>query len=275
VVARVDGEEITAEEVGLVARAERIADARAALERTIALRLAAREAERRGLADDPLVQDTMRRAEIQALLASMVEREVREDNLPPAELEAGMRTHGFELSHGELWRTAHVLLQVPPSATPEARAQARARMEEFQRRAAALPPPRGAETFEALARAQLPAAETRVERLPPIDRTGRHARGELVPAFAQAATALERPGDVSPVVETPYGFHVILLLERLPAQHRPEEEVRATIRSELLWRLRHRALERYLASLHERYRTQVRDEALRAVERIRIAGEAP
>ena len=40
---------------------------------------------------------------------------------------------------------------------------------------------------------------------------------QIADSFAEAANALARAGDQSPVVRTPFGFHVILLIERLPA----------------------------------------------------------
>jgi peptidyl-prolyl cis-trans isomerase C len=188
-------------------------------------------------------------------------------------MEAGMEIRGFELSHGELWRTDHALVEVRAEAPPEARARARALAEELHRRALALPLPRTREAFEQLARSVLADATHRVERLPPIDRSGRYLRGRLLESFARGATQLAQPGDVSSVVETSYGYHVILLIERLPAQERPMEQVRAQVQGELLGRLRHQALERLLEALRIRHRTQVRDEALRAVEQVTFGGE--
>jgi peptidyl-prolyl cis-trans isomerase SurA len=39
-------------------------------------------------------------------------------------------------------------------------------------------------------------------------------RGDLDPAFEAAAYALKKPGDISPVIESRFGFHIIQLIER-------------------------------------------------------------
>jgi peptidyl-prolyl cis-trans isomerase SurA len=43
---------------------------------------------------------------------------------------------------------------------------------------------------------------------------GFFSRGQMLEEFETAAFALEKPGDISPVIETKYGFHIIQLIER-------------------------------------------------------------
>jgi peptidyl-prolyl cis-trans isomerase C len=52
------------------------------------------------------------------------------------------------------------------------------------------------------------------------------ARGQTPPPFEQAAFALKKPNDISPVVESPFGYHIIQLLERQPAAEIPYEQVK-------------------------------------------------
>ena len=58
-------------------------------------------------------------------------------------------------------------------------------------------------------------------------------RGTTVPTFEEAAFALTKPGEISPVVKTPFGWHVIKLVERKPAERKPFEQVRGRLIEDL------------------------------------------
>jgi hypothetical protein len=70
------------------------------------------------------------------------------------------------------------------------------------------------------------------------------ARADLPPAFADAIFSL-KPGQVSRVMPADYGFHLFQVVERLPAEVAPLEEVKDGIRD----RLRQERADRRLASL--------------------------
>ena len=63
--------------------------------------------------------------------------------------------------------------------------------------------------------------------------------GRVVPSFSEAAFSLEHPGDISEPVLTPYGWHIIKLLQKFPVKPYPEikdeltEKVKRDSRSEL------------------------------------------
>ncbi len=61
---------------------------------------------------------------------------------------------------------------------------------------------------------------------------GLFPRGKMVPQFDEAAFALAKPGDVSQVVETRFGYHVIQLVEKRPAGLQSFDEVKAQLMEE-------------------------------------------
>ncbi|MGH9313485.1 MAG: peptidyl-prolyl cis-trans isomerase [Vicinamibacterales bacterium] len=63
---------------------------------------------------------------------------------------------------------------------------------------------------------------------------GFFGKGSMVPEFEQAAFALE-PGQVSDIVKTGYGFHVIKLMEKKAASTRTIDEVRTQIEDQIKW----------------------------------------
>lgn len=114
-------------------------------------------------------------------------------------------------------RARHILLQVAPDATPAQRNQVLAQANELRARAAA------GENFAELAKeySQDPGSAENGGDL------GFFGRGQMVAPFEAAAFALE-VGEVSDVVETPFGFHIIKLEERKLA---PFAEIRDQFRA--------------------------------------------
>jgi peptidyl-prolyl cis-trans isomerase C len=143
---------------------------------------------------------------------------------PPsdAEVETQTRERWLELDRPESVRVTHAVVLTKSGADDAPAAALATKLEEAVR---------GAETSaEFLRRANaLPKAslELRAEPLPPVFPDGRmwdpapvppqRVSGTLDPEFTRAAHALRQPGEHSPLVKTPFGYHVIRLDERLPA----------------------------------------------------------
>jgi parvulin-like peptidyl-prolyl isomerase len=90
---------------------------------------------------------------------------------------------------------------------------------------------------------------------------GAFARGELPPSFEAEVFAL-KPGAISEVVSTDFGFHLFRVNKRTPETDLPLEDVRETIRVELLRKKSEEAMRRYLGELQERYPVMVHHEHL-------------
>ncbi|OQA84415.1 MAG: Peptidyl-prolyl cis-trans isomerase C [Lentisphaerae bacterium ADurb.Bin242] len=62
---------------------------------------------------------------------------------------------------------------------------------------------------------------------------GEFQRGQMVPEFEKAAFALAKPGDLSAVVKTQFGYHIIKLDSKTPASTVPLAQVKEDIRNTL------------------------------------------
>jgi parvulin-like peptidyl-prolyl isomerase len=82
------------------------------------------------------------------------------------------------------------------------------------------------------------------------------------PRMIEAAFRLLEPGDVSPVVETEKGFHVLVLTERRAMATRPLREVDAEVRRAVATEQRARRRDELAASVRARIKVQVFPEKL-------------
>jgi len=166
------------------------------LDYTLLARAAARDSTFRELDLEPLVRPRLDQQLVAALRDSVVE-------VDTTITDEELRTLWSEQAPGARVRARHILLAYPEEATRAQRDSVRALAEELGRRA------RAGESFAELARqhSQDPGSARQGGDL------GEFGRGEMVPAFEEAAFAME-PGQVSEPVESPFGLHVIKVEER-------------------------------------------------------------
>ena len=173
----------------------------------------ARRAEVDGLQNDPKVAAALRSARDRVLSDAMLERA---EGAPPdrASLERLARNQydadPKKFDAPEQIRVRHILISAKAC---EAEAKAREILARARQPGA---------DFAALAEASSddPGSASRGGDL------GFFSRGRMVAPFEAAAFALKQPGDLSEVVKTDFGYHVIRLEERKPAARKPFEEVR-------------------------------------------------
>ncbi|HZN93148.1 MAG TPA: SurA N-terminal domain-containing protein, partial [Myxococcales bacterium] len=128
-------------------------------------------------------------------------------------------------------RARHILVKVAKDAPREKKDQARARIDELKKQLD------GGKDFAELAKE---ASEDDGSK-PQGGDLGLQSRESWVPEFSAAAFAL-KPGEVSAPVESQFGFHLIKVEEKKPAESKPLESVAGEIARKLWTRDRARAL---------------------------------
>jgi peptidyl-prolyl cis-trans isomerase D len=144
-------------------------------------------------------------------------------NPPDTELRARYDATKENWKSGESARSVHILVKVAQTATPAEDAAAKAKAQGLLNQL------RGGADFATLAKKSSddPGSATRGGDL------GFLTREQLVPEFANAAFALPI-GQLSDLVKTSYGYHIIKVMEKRPAGYKPFEDVRDQIRSQIV-----------------------------------------
>lgn len=152
------------------------------------------------------VQKLREDARTDLLVNRFLEAEVNSKiSVKPSDVSTYYEKNPDRFQQPEAVRASHILVIVPPDANAATKASLKARAE------TALKAAKAGQDFAKLARQY--SQDSSAQRGGDL---GFVPRGQTVPAFENAAFALQ-PGQVSDLVETQFGFHVIKLAEKRPA----------------------------------------------------------
>lgn len=134
----------------------------------------------------------------------------------------------------------HILIKVDPQADQTARAEARKKLENVQQKLH-----KGGD-FAALAKefSQCPSGADG-------GNLGPFKRGEMVKPFEEAAFAL-KPGEVSDIVETKFGYHLIEVTDKQPETTIPFEDVKDRLKQYLKQEKIEKEVRLYVEKLKEK-----------------------
>jgi peptidyl-prolyl cis-trans isomerase C len=172
----------------------------------------AAEAEAAGLTNDPAIQGALRIARDRVLSDALFARMDAANKPSPATLEAiasaNYKANPKRFDLPDETSTSHILIK---KDTPDAKGKAVSILAEL----------RAGKDFTALAKehSQDPSATAG-------GALGFVPDGQLIPEYEVAAKKLQRVGELSGVVETQFGFHIIRLDGRRPAGIRSFEQVK-------------------------------------------------
>jgi peptidyl-prolyl cis-trans isomerase C len=151
-----------------------------------------------------------------------------------------------KFQQGARVRASHILIQVPEGADAAAKQQAKTKAE------AILKDLKAGKDFAAAAKenSQDPGSAPNGGDL------GFFEQGQMVPPFEQAAFAL-KAGQMSEVVETPFGYHIIKVAEKQEARVVPIEEAKPQIEQYLTEQNRHAETELFVNALKAKAKIDV------------------
>lgn len=171
---------------------------------------------------DPSVYRLPERRRISYLLLDT--EQIRDSlEIPEERLRVAYEERLDEFTVPEQIRVRHILFRVPPDANEE-------EVEQIRRRAlVVLEEARSGADFAELARRHSddPSASAGGD-------LGWFGRGRMTPEFEEAAFALDE-GEISDLVRSPFGFHIIRLEGHREGQVQPFEDVRGQLEQRLAW----------------------------------------
>ncbi|MBI3333720.1 MAG: peptidyl-prolyl cis-trans isomerase [Candidatus Omnitrophica bacterium] len=217
-------------------------DRRRLLDELITETLLIQEARRRGLEQDIEVRQLIKEARRQILVGRLLEvvRTQMPVEVSDQEIKQFYEQHHEELAEPESFRASHILLE-----TEEAAKKALERV-------------KGGEAFAKVAQ-ELSDDPSKAKG----GDIGFFTKEEIIPEFIAACERL-KPGEMSGVVKTPLGYHVILLTDHRDARKLPFDEVQDQIRRRLAAQRQQRQVEAFVQSLRSRAQVAVHEPGGRA-----------
>jgi peptidyl-prolyl cis-trans isomerase C len=199
---------------------------------------------REGMTPDGVKQELRVQATVARLVASLVRRQA--DQIQDDEARAYFDGHPDVARLPRRWRASQILLKVPPDATPEDRKALVSRAEVLHARLKA-----GA-SFEALVRevSDDPAARESGGAMSEL------SQGSLNLDFEQALAPLHA-GEISQVVTSSLGVHILKIHAVLAPEELPYEAVAGTIRETIVNAEQKRAVDELVRALESQARIEV------------------
>ncbi len=160
--------------------------------------------------------------------------------IPDREIRTFYDTHPNSFKKSEQVRASHILIKVDSQAEPSVKEEKKAKLQKIQKRL------KGGEDFAVLAKefSECPS-NTKGGDL------GYFGRGKMVKPFEDAAFKLKK-GEVSDIVETQFGYHLIKVVDKEPASVMGYEDVKDKIGQYLKQEKTGKELKRYIEELRKK-----------------------
>jgi peptidyl-prolyl cis-trans isomerase C len=145
----------------------------------------------------------------------------------------------------EQTRASHVLISVDQKATPEEKKKAKEKADAIKKRVTS------GEDFAAVAK-----AESKCPSAAKGGDLGYFGKGQMVPAFEEAAFSL-KPGQLSDVVETQFGYHIIKVTDRKQSETVKFNDVKDKIKDYLKNQKAQKPVAEYVENLRKQAKIEM------------------
>jgi peptidyl-prolyl cis-trans isomerase C len=225
-------------------------------DKTLRFSLLAAEAEHRGYAKNPSVDQAVKQNAVQALMKADFDDKANAEAISKEEVAQYYQEHIGEYVQPAMQRASHILVATE--------AEAKALLAEAKKA--------DLRAFRQLARDKSIDDVTKLRGgdLRYFDKEGKprdQPDGEVPAPLVKAAFALKNVGDTSPQpIKLPGGYSIVKLTGQRPAISRKVEEVDETIRARLWRERRQKGIEDFVTKLREQAKPEIHPELMDAIK---------
>lgn len=203
------------------------------------------DAVRKGVDKDKEVREILEEARKKIVIAKFVKMEVDDKiKISEEEMKNYYEDHKDEFKKPEMWRASHILVASEGEAKNILSALS------------------GGKGFQELAMEK--SIDATASRGGDV---GYFRKGQVTPEFESACLEL-KVGQISPIIRTQFGYHIIKLTDIKPETIQSFEEARPVIENELKMGKRNETFDKLVIDLKNKYRVRVEDDAVKAMEAI-------
>ena len=180
---------------------------------------------------------------VQGAIDQLVDKDVK---ITPEEVKAYYDKNPDQFLRPESVRASHILIRVPPGASDDVKKAKRAQID------AARTLIKGGEKFADVARkvSEDPGSAANGGDL------GFFPKGAMVPEFDTAAFSL-KTNELSEVITTQFGYHILIVTDRKPAQTAPFDDVKDKLTQYLKQRKSSEVVRDHLAQLRKTAKVEI------------------
>ena len=203
------------------------------LDNIVKKRLLVREAKAKGIKEDQEMQRKIAQFRDELILDRYLQEELKNIKVTDKEAQEYYQNHKEEFETEKQVRARHILVKD--------KAQAQKILKELQN---------GADFAQLAKKYSIDKATAEKG-----GELGFFTRKDVVKPFSDVAFSL-KPGQLSPVVKTPFGYHIIQVEEVKPARQKSFDEVKNEIKSQLLQEKRQEAFNRLIAKIEKKWKVE-------------------